>query len=472
MNQSIKNRLIGTIRALKPRKIMIVGDMMLDQYTWGEVGRISPEAPIPILTVRKEEFRLGGAANVAANIDALDCRAYPVGVVGTGSSGSRLIGILKKLKISSEGMVLRDSFRTIVKKRVLTEQQQLIRIDYENSDIDPDGFLPELRRKIDRLLPGMDAVVISDYAKGLFNRELLRSIIAEANALKIPLICDPGSGADYTRYRGVTTIKPNRHEAEQTAGMRLTDKQSILKAAGVLQEMCRSQFIALSLDRDGILLYRGPEEYQFVETDAQEVFDVTGAGDAVVGTMAVLLANGVDPERSVRIANVAAKLELSYRGVVAIPWPKIVAHLTTDDLRGKIVTLDFLVEEIEKDEDSPIVFTNGYFDRLSAGHMRFLIEAAKIPGKLVVAINSDRSVMNQKGSKPLLNERDRARLLASLESVYRVVVFDAPDASELIRRVKPRTVAKGERFRQVVIPEQEAIKAVGASIEYLQHFVL
>ena len=441
---------------------------MLDQYTWGEVSRISPEAPIPILMVRKEEFRLGGAANVAANIKALHCQVYPIGIIGTDSFGGKLIDILKQLQISVEGIISLETFRTTVKKRVLTEQQQLIRIDYENSDIKSENFERELIQKIDQALPGMDAIVISDYAKGVFSRELLRSIIGKANALKIPSICDPGNGVDYTWYRDVTTIKPNRHEAEQTTNMQLTDEKSIVKAAGMLQERCRTQFISLSLDKDGILLYRSADDYKFLKTDAQEVYDVTGAGDTVISIIGVLLANKVDPEYAIRIANVAAKLELSYRGVVAIPWSQIIAHLTTDALKRKITTVELVAEEIKRDNKMPVVFTNGYFDQLSAGHLRFLMEAAKFPGKLVVAINSDRSILNQKGSKPLLNEKDRARLLASLENVYRVIVFDAPDASALICKLSPHTVVKGERFRNVVIPEQEAIEAVGASVEYLR----
>ena len=468
----MQKELLATIHALTPRKVVVIGDMMLDQYTWGDVGRISPEAPIPVLRVREEEFRLGGAANVAANIRALDCRVYPVGVVGSDTFGRRLFGIMKDMSLSTEGVVDSESFQTTVKKRVLTKQQQLIRIDYENPESTPGSFERELAERIDRLLPGADAAVISDYGKGVFSRELLQSTIQKAATLKIPLICDPAKGVDYRWYRGVTTIKPNRHETEQATGIKLKDRRSILQAAEILREQCDARFISLSLDRDGILLYRNANDYTFVETDAQEVFDVTGAGDTVIATIAVLLANGVDPESAVRIANVAAKLELSHMGVAAIPWSRIAEHLTTDGLSRKITTPRRLAEETASDRETPLVFTNGYFDRLSAGHLRFLIEASKIPGKLVVAINSDRSILKQKGRCPLLNEKDRARLLASLESVHRVVVFDTPDASALIRALSPRIVIKGEQFRNVAIPERKAIEAVGATVEYLRHFAV
>ncbi len=447
---------------------MVIGDMMLDQYTWGDVCRISPEGPIPILRVEKEEFRLGGAANVAAHIKKLDCEVYPVGITGTGVSGKKLIQILEDLKVSAEGIVTDESFKTIVKKRVLTDQQQLIRIDYEKAEINSANFEPRLRDKIKRFLPKMDAIIISDYAKGVFNRELLQFIINEAK--QIPVICDPGNGIDYEWYQGVTTIKPNRHESEQATRIELKDQQSILEAAAILRSKCQADFISLSLDKDGILFYRDSEDYRLIETDAREVFDVAGAGDTMISVIAVLLANGINPEDAIHMANVAAKIELSYMGVVTIPWSRILTYLTNDGLKQKITTLDLLVEELAENGDIPTVFTNGYFDPLSSGHLRFLLEAAKIPGRLVVAINSDQSITRQKGHEPLLNEKDRSRLLASLESIYRVIVFDESDASALIRRITPKIVVKGERFKDQLLPEQNAIEEVGASIKYLPHF--
>ncbi|MBC8394988.1 MAG: adenylyltransferase/cytidyltransferase family protein, partial [Deltaproteobacteria bacterium] len=207
-----------------------------------------------------------------------------------------------------------------------------------------------------------------------------------------------------------------------------------------------------------------------IATGAKEVYDVTGAGDVVISIIGVLLAQKVRPFIAVQLANVAAELEISHLGVVSIPWEEILNHLSNDGLNRKIITLEQARTEIRNRQDTPLIFTNGYFDNISAGHLRFLMEISKIHGRLLVAINSDNSILQQKGSAPLLKEQDRARLLASLENVYRVIIFDESDASNLIKALSPNIVVKGEHFRNHILPEQDAIDQAGARVEYIQHF--
>ena len=471
MESNIKSKLVQVIQDFKSKKIMVIGDLMLDQYTWGDVDRISPEAPIPVLRVKHEDFRLGGAANVVYNLKALQCDVYPVGVTGNGFSGKRLIGLFKDMNISIDGIVNTDSFQTIVKKRVLTDEQQLVRIDYESRDYQDGQFEDLLKEKIDQILPKMDGVVISDYVKGVLNKSLLSYLIKATKARKIPIVCDPGNGVDYTCYKGVTTIKPNRPETEKISGIKLEEKDSILKAAAIIQEKCEAEFLSISLDRNGILYYQNPSKYQFITTEAKTVYDVTGAGDTVISVIIALLSNQVAPELALHLANVAAGIEISHMGVVAIPWSQILKKLNHDGISRKLTSLATLKEELEF-KKTPIIFTNGYFDQLSAGHLRFLMEVGEIEGKLVVAINSDQSILSQKGSLPLLNEKTRSRLLASLENVHRVIIYDDESASALIEQIKPDIVVKGEQFKGVVIPEQNAIQAVGAKIQYVRHFEL
>lgn len=449
---------------------MVIGDLMLDQYIWGKVERISPEAPIPVIRMDKEEFRLGGAANVIANVKALDCQVFPVGVIGAGSAGKQVEAIFKASDIPLDGIIASSSFRTIVKQRILTNQQQLLRVDYESALPDFNQFEDELLAKVAALLPQMEGIILSDYAKGVLSPKLISFTVSEARKAGIPVVCDPGKGFGFKRYTGVTSIKPNRSEAAQLTNMELTDRPSILKAAAILLTECEADFLTISLDKDGILYYAGEEEFHFLEAEAQEVFDVTGAGDVVVGMIGVLLAARVNPVIAVQMANVAAELEISHLGVVSIPWREILTHLSSDGLNHKIVTLEQAGSDVNQSRETPLIFTNGYFDNISAGHLRFLLEIGKIEGRLLVAINSDQSIIKQKGTAPLLKEQDRARLLASLENVHQVVIFDTPDASDVIRNLSPDIVIKGDHFRNRILPEQDAIKAVGARIEYIKQF--
>ncbi|PCI27651.1 MAG: hypothetical protein COB67_08075 [SAR324 cluster bacterium] len=470
MLPKVRNQLIQSIHDFSRQRIVVIGDLILDQYTWGRVDRISPEAPIPIVRVEKEEFRLGGAASAVANVHALDCDVFPVGLIGQDMAGRQLQEIFHEKNIPTEGLVVVEGFQTIVKKRVLTKQQQLIRVDYESPVLHSDEYDELLIQKIKLILGKVDAVILSDYAKGVLSQRVIRETIQEASQRKIPVICDPGKGKDISWYRGVTTIKPNRLETEQATGIPLKDPSSILRAAAKLQEKCQSHFLSISLDKDGILLYRNEKDYQFIATEVLEVFDVTGAGDIVISILGVLLAQGVAEDLTLHMANVAAELEISHMGVVPIPWSDILEHLEKDGLSQKITSIDYLRGELQTLGDAPLLFTNGYFDQLSAGHLRFLVEISNIPGRLIVAINSDQSILREKGSLPLLNQKDRARLLASLENVYRVLIFDEVDASYLIRTLTPDVVIKGAAFQGQQIPEQEAIQAIGAEIKYIKHF--
>jgi len=469
METTIRDELIRIIERFAPKRILVLGDLMLDLYTWGEVERISPEAPIPIIRKEKEEYRLGGAANVTANVNALNCEVFPVGMIGEGAAGQQILNILQAQGISSSGILTVPAFQTTVKQRILTRQQQLLRIDHEVSHLET-SYENQLWGIVSDLIPGMDGIILSDYAKGVLSPALVAKTIQMAKAHQRPVVCDPGRGIDFIKYRGVTTLKPNRQETEQLSQLKLKDRTSILQAAAFLKDRSQAEFLTLSLDKDGILLFHDPERFQFIETEAREVYDVTGAGDIVIAVITVLLAAGIRPDLAIHMANVAAKLEISHLGVVSIPWSDIHQELHQDGSQRKISTLAALKKELADREGTPIVFTNGYFDNISAGHLRFLLEIGNLQGRLVVAINSDRSILQQRGSAPLLKEQDRARLLSSLETVYRVVIFDERDASEMIRQLKPDVVVKGEHFKDKELPELSAIQAVGAKIAYIRHF--
>ncbi|MDH5559339.1 MAG: PfkB family carbohydrate kinase [Deltaproteobacteria bacterium] len=470
MDQQIRQQLIKVISNFTPKKMMVIGDLMLDQYTWGSVSRISPEAPIPILSVDKEEFRPGGAASVVANIHALNSKVFPVGLIGNDSQGETFLKAMDDLKIDRSGIIKGDSIQTIIKKRVLTSQQQLLRIDYETTSEEYEKFENALMEKIKGLLPQMDGIIFSDYAKGVFSPNLTQQTIQLAKKHQIPICCDPGKGKDYTQYKGVTTIKPNRSETEQASGIKLNTHEQILQAAEVLQNKCACEFLTISLDKDGILLFRNKNDFQFIPTSVKEVFDVTGAGDIVISILGVLIASKISPEIAIHMANVAAQREISHLGVVPIPWREINAYLCDNSLSQKVTTVEQLQHEQWDHNKKPLIFTNGYFDQFSTGHLRFILEIGEIPGKLIVAINSDQSIFRQKGVYPLLKENDRARILASFENVFKVLIFDEDDASNLIEKLKPEIVVKGEKFKGQVLPENDILKQIGTEIKYIPHF--
>ena len=470
MTHDHRNDLIKEVFSFQPQKILVIGDLMLDQYIWGTVERISPEAPIPVVRMEKEEFRLGGAANVAANIAKLDCKALLVGLIGNCHSGQLITDIMTANGISPEGVIASDNFQTIVKQRILTYQQQLLRLDYESNNPDFRLFEEELLARIRLLLPKVDGVIISDYRKGVITERLIKETIREAHSGNLPIVCDPARGRSFEFYRGVTAIKPNRIETEEATLIKLDSKDAMLEAASLIKSKCAADFLTISMDKDGALYYRDDGHYTFLKSESPEVHDSVGAGDVFVSMLVILLAKGVSEEVACRLANIAGGLETSHLGVVSIPWSDIITHLSSDNLNRKIVTVDRLIQEISNNRKQPLIFTNGYFDNVSAGHLRFLMEINRIPGNLVVAINSDQSIIEQKGSAPLLKEQDRARLLASIENVHRVIIFNEQDASSLIQQLSPDIVVKGESFINEKLPEQHAIDSSGAKIEFIQHF--
>ncbi|OGH03217.1 MAG: hypothetical protein A2600_08330 [Candidatus Lambdaproteobacteria bacterium RIFOXYD1_FULL_56_27] len=465
----IKDRLIRFILDFKPLTLLVVGDLMLDQYSWGEVERISPEAPIPVVKMGRQEHRLGGAASVVKNLQALGCNPIAVGLLGQDEPGRQFLDIFRESGLDPSGLVVGEDLTTVVKIRVLTRQQQMIRLDYEGDKTVPQSAKDRLKAKVAEMLPKVSAVVLSDYAKGVLDPELIRFCIDQANRLHIPIVADPGKGVPIETYRGITSIKPNRTEAEAAVGTKITGPESMLSAALLLQEKVSAKFLCLSLDKDGLLYFQDSQRHQLHPTEVREVYDVTGAGDMVVTILAVMLAAGAEPELAFPMANLAAELEIGHMGVVPLPWSEILARIESGESLVKLRSLPFLLKETP-DAPSSWVFTNGYFDRIHAGHLRFLLEAGKIPGRLVVAINSDRTITRQRGSEPLLGEMDRVRLLASLVNVDRILIFDQEDASELILALKPKVVVKGENFRGETLPEAQAIATVGAQVVYIPHF--
>ncbi|MBQ31598.1 MAG: hypothetical protein CL923_03460 [Deltaproteobacteria bacterium] len=458
----------NALESVEAPRILVVGDIMLDRYSWGAVERISPEAPIPVLRVLREDQRLGGAGNVMMNLSALGAEVLACGVLGGDEAGQVARALMAQRQIGTEGVVS-SSNNTVLKHRMIAGHTHLLRMDVDPatgaSSLEEQTLLQYLQATI----PTVNAVLVSDYGKGGLSNSMLRTIAALGKTHSVPIIADPRRNADYGIYQDFMLIKPNRREAEFAVGFTLNDRESILRAAQHLKYQIGVEYVVISLDKEGLLLFQDPQNYQFIGAETQEVFDVVGAGDMVISVLAFMLAGGTPIEHAAYWSQLAASMEVQHVGVVSFTKSELLHRFEFGESSSKIVTLEQLCRYLPH-QNLPVVFTNGYFNEISSGHLKFLHQLQSFKGFNVVGINSDRMIEAQKGHLPLLNERERALLLSAVEAVNRVVIFDEPNAEELILRMKPNIVVKGEHYRNQEIPEIDAIKTVGAKLEYLQEY--
>ncbi len=459
--------LAGALRRIASPCILTIGDLMLDRYSWGDVERISPEAPIPILKIKKEDSRLGGAANVVANLSKLGSQSIACGAVGLDEAGQELVSLVKTCGASAEGIVIEPELRTICKHRMLSGHHHLLRMDF-----DPKSHwnLTQISKILDFLrqnIPRCSAVVASDYAKGFFQNAILQELQKASEQGSLVLL-DPPLTSDYSAYKGFYLVKPNRYEAQLATGITIESLGDAEKAAKMLRDKYGFQYVVLSLDQDGMLL-SGKDSSQLFESEAKAVFDVVGAGDMATSVLAFMLGGGAKIEQAAFWANFAAGMEIEHVGVVPLSKSQLLQKLERGTVSDKVVSLETLQQHLDQ-TSKPIIFASGYFDRLSSGQLKFLQGLAAFEGEHVVALNSDFSVASQKNTPPTVNERERAALVAALESVDWVVMFDEPSPAKLILELKPSVVVKGAGYRHQPIAELSEIQAVGARLEYLPEY--
>ena len=455
-------------------RMLVVGDAMLDRYVWGEADRVSPEAPVLVLRADRSEIRLGGAAAVAALLRGLQARVSLAGVIGDDASGHSVARLLAEDQI--DDLTCCDSSRpTTTKERIIGRTgnksaaggHQIVRVDHEVRD--PIG--PELERRliasvIDQLAD-CQALLISDYGKGVCTPEFMRQIIAAANDRGIPVLVDPAAGGDCTRYSGATLLVPNRREAELASGLKVMTPDQAIEAGRILRERTGAYAVLVKLDREGIAVVGG--EYQkVIPARARDVYDVTGAGDMVLAMLGLCLASGLDVEKAAQLANVAAGMEVERVGVVPISRSEIQSELVRQTSHApKLVTADemsILAERYRRERRS-VVFTNGCFDLLHMGHVGYLTEAACEGDVLVVAVNSDASVRQLKGAtRPIVAQDHRAALLSALACVDHVLIFDTDSPCELLQRLRPDVLVKGGTYRVDEVVGREIVEAYGGRV--------
>jgi D-beta-D-heptose 7-phosphate kinase/D-beta-D-heptose 1-phosphate adenosyltransferase len=450
------------------KRLLVVGDVMLDKYVWGEVGRISPEAPVPVVRATHHSEQPGGAANVAMNLCRLGAQTQVIGFVGGDENEKILAKSLRKNGISNH-FVVSGGFPTVTKQRILGGRQQMLRLDSERIGTRPRADYDRLVAAVLAHLPGSHAVVLSDYAKGVLTPGVCQLVIQAARKLGIPVLVDPKS-ADFARYRGATTICPNLGELSTAAHVDAHDLNTVLDAAEIMVTALDVEFLTATLGDKGIACVR-PGKRFIAPAVARQVFDVSGAGDTVISVLALCLASGLKPETAIELANIAAGIVVGKVGTVPVEKHELLAALAPEialHAENKVVTRNELVSRVAlwKRNGERVVFTNGCFDLLHIGHITVLEQARRFGDRLIVAINSDASVSGLKGpGRPIVGENERARVLAALAAVDAVVVFDEPTPLELITAARPDVLVKGGDYEADTVVGAGEVQSWGGQVK-------
>ncbi|SDF26715.1 bifunctional D-glycero-beta-D-manno-heptose-7-phosphate kinase/D-glycero-beta-D-manno-heptose 1-phosphate adenylyltransferase HldE [Terriglobus roseus] len=451
--------------------VLVVGDVMIDRYIVGDVERISPEAPVPVLRQVREYSRPGGAANVAMNLAGLGLKATLAGFVGDDAAGAELRSLLKDSGVDPSGLV-DCGLPTIAKTRVVSRTQQLMRIDVESRNEHADGDCQALRAFATKAVSSVQAVILSDYAKGALTRSLCHAVIEAARSRGVPVLVDPKT-RDFTKYSGATTISPNLNELSMATGVPPHQTDDLLQAGRDLLRSLEMDYLTVTMSEKGIRVLHadGKGEEIHSPSRAREVFDVSGAGDTVIATLAAGLAGGLQVGTAVDLANVAAGIVVAKLGTVPVAAHEIVAELTVSGgitSAEKVLDLDRAVARIDewKESGETVVFTNGCFDLLHIGHVTLLEDCRRYGSKLVVAMNTDRSVSELKGpTRPIVGQNERTRVMAALGCVDMVVLFDEETPLELIRALKPNVLVKGGDYSVETVVGHEDVLAAGGRVE-------
>jgi D-beta-D-heptose 7-phosphate kinase / D-beta-D-heptose 1-phosphate adenosyltransferase len=444
-------------------RVLVAGDAMLDEYWFGDTARISPEAPVPVVRARSTEQRPGGAANVALNLASLGAKTALAAVIGVDDRGKRLTELIEQRGVRCE-LVRSAAVATIHKLRVIARSQQLIRVDSEES-LEP--CAQELGLSFAKLVSGVDAVVLSDYAKGTLSRA--PELVAACRAARVPAFIDP-KGTDFKRYRGAFALTPNRGEFEAVVGA-CSDEADVLRKGQALRAELDLEGLLVTRGEHGMTLFRRDAEPLTLPARAREVFDVTGAGDTVIALLAAGVASGLSLGDAAALANLGAGIVVGKIGVATVTRSELQRALHGIGSGGDgVVQLADLVKLVAeaKARGERVVLTNGCFDILHAGHVAYLEEAKSCGDRLVVAVNDDDSVRRLKGaSRPVTGLADRMAILAGLASVDWVVAFPEDTPAALIAEVLPDVLVKGGDYRADEIAGGDAVRNNGGEVRVL-----
>lgn len=433
------------LKESKPN-ILVVGDLMIDHYLWGSCERISPEAPVQVVDIAKETTVLGGAGNVINNLNTLGATVSVSSVIGDDDIGDELIEMLNTIGVDSQNIITQNGRKTSKKSRVIAVSQQILRYDKESKNSISDESVQKILTSLENLISSFDMVILSDYGKGVLTDELCQGIIALAKSANVRVLVDP-KGSDFSKYRGAYLLTPNKKEAVLATGIDINDADSLEKALLKLKAECELGISLITLSEDGIATY--DKKVEIFPTVAKEVFDVTGAGDTVIASIAFALSADTNIQDTAAFANLAAGVVVGKIGSATVTIDEIEEyeaslHKSTSD--AHIKSFEDIASIITRcrSNGKRVVFTNGCFDILHVGHVKYLQVAKSFGDILIVGLNSDESVSRLKGpSRPVNIAEDRAYLLAALEAVDFVVPFSEDTPYNLIKMIEPDVLVKG-----------------------------
>lgn len=465
---------LSVISNFEKQRIIVIGDIMLDRFIAGSVSRISPEAPIPVLKAKDERISIGGAGNVAVNLTSLGACVKIFGIIGNDDNGNKLSELLKQTEIDSNDIITDPERITTTKSRIISRNQQIVRIDHEQinpiSDLTRKKIVRSYINSINKFKP--DGIIISDYAKGLITRKLCKEIIKHPKVKNIFVAVDP-KGKDFTKYKGASVITPNQTEAEEVCGFNIVGEATIKKAMKRLSKITGIDNIIITRGNEGISYFVRGQYINTVHSNAREIFDVTGAGDTVVSVLTLSYLSSKSWEDSVRIANAAAGIVVVRVGTGSVTQRDLLnAFVNNRNLKlEKIVSRNFLLELLSqlRKEKKKVTFTNGCFDLFHKGHLHLLNEAKNFGDILIVGVNDDDSVKRIKGEqRPYIPALDRARMIAELECVNFVIVFAEDTPLKLIKMIKPDILIKGSDYKHKKVIGSEFVESYGGEVKFIE----
>ena len=430
----------------RPPKLLVIGDLMIDHYIWGVCERISPEAPVQVVNVKRETISLGGAGNVVNNLKSLGAEVDIISVIGGCEISDQLKTLLGDIGVSTEHLITQKDRITTKKSRLIASQQQVLRFDSEITDEISAESQDAVLNAFQSIIADYDGVLLSDYGKGVLASSLTQSLIAISNLNNKKVFVDP-KGLDYSKYKGAYLLTPNKKEASEATGVNIKDTNSLIQAATQLRIDCDLNVSLITLSEQGVAIY--DDDFRIHSTVAREVFDVTGAGDTVLASLSFAVSCGFDVDGAVEFGNLAAGVVVGKISSMTATLNEIIEYessLSKSTSDEHVKTLDEIVTLAQdlKARGKKIVFTNGCFDLLHAGHVKYLEKASSFGDVLIVGINSDRSVKVLKGaSRPINSQSDRAYIIAALEPVNYVTIFDKDTPYDLIKSIRPHVLVKG-----------------------------
>ena len=466
------------MRGAAGKRVLVIGDLILDRYLYGDAERISPEAPVPVLRTIERNETVGGSANVAVCLVALGCTVTSCGIIGDDRHAETLKRLLDQGDVRADGVMTVGGRPTTTKTRLVglaqhRHRQQLLSVDEEDTSPLP----PDIEKKLIDTAAGLvaeaDVVCIEDYGKGVISAALVSNVVREAKKKNCPVLVDPARLTDYSLYRGADILTPNRDELSIVAGRRFDALETLAQAATELIEAIDLNGIVATVDREGSIVVERGSSWRHLPTIPRSVYDNTGAGDAVLAMLAAAVAAGADLVSAAQLANIAGGLEVEKFGCVTIAADEVLAELRLEDRtrNGKRRSVEEVSAELtlRRDRGETVAFTNGCFDLLHAGHVDFLQRCRQHASILVVGLNSDASVRTlAKGDdRPINTFSNRAAVLSALECVDYVVGFEEKDPEVLIRKIKPDILIKGEDWAGKGVVGREFVESNGGRVVLL-----